>query len=211
MYKIYQAKHVPTGKMYIGVTKAPLLKRIGQHLGLTEYKQGKFQQFLHTTQYSEWEWSVIMELSDRRQAYKTEADLIKDAKATGHDLLNSDETGPKSFVGKKLEWLAEHQFKKGQTAWNAGKTGVSDETREKMRVARLRSPTRYIPTEADASRTREAQGKKIICIETGVEYPSIGFAAQELGLHRSSIRNVLQGKQTYAGGFTFRYVEQKVI
>lgn len=209
MYKIYQAKHVPTGKVYLGVTKVPLLKRIGQHLGLTEYKQGKFQQFLHTTQYSEWEWTVVMELADRGQAYATEADLIKDARARNQDVLNSDETGPKSFVGKKLEWLAGHQFKKGQPSWNKGKVGVSDETREKIRVARMRNPSRYIPTEADANRTREALGTKIVCVETGVEYPSIGYAAQVLGLQRGSIRNVLQGKQTYAGGFTFRYLEKK--
>lgn len=207
MYKIYQARHVPTGKSYIGITKVPLLKRIGQHLGLTEYKQEKFQRFLHTTQYSEWSWDILFEVENRQEAYALEADMIKDFKAAGIELLNGTGIGGRVYDDPST-WLKEHQFKPGEASWNKGRQGVSDDTREKMRIARLRKPVRYIPTAADAQRTRSLLGKKIVCVETGQEFDSISQAAVALGLHRGNIRKVLQGKQTYAKGFSFRYKEE---
>ena len=59
------------------------------------------------------------------------------------------------------------------------------------------------------------QKRRIICIETGIEYDSISEAAYKLGMCSASIGNVCRGKQGSAGGLHFIFSdipteEQKV-
>lgn len=51
--------------------------------------------------------------------------------------------------------------------------------------------------------------KKILCVETGKEYPSFAEAARQTGLNRSKIVSVCTGKRKSTGGYHFRYAEQK--
>jgi len=138
--------------------------------------------------------------------------MIRDAASRG-TVLN--ETGARIPEGTDLYWLKDHQFKKGQKAWNSGKTGVfSEETLNKMRIAKLRKPALKIGgyTDADRQTLRDAQpsSKAIICIETGVTYQSISLAATALKLNRADVRKVLQGKRKNCGGYTFAYVVNSV-
>lgn len=54
-----------------------------------------------------------------------------------------------------------------------------------------------------------ARGKKVLCIESGEVFDSIKLAAISLGVHRSSINNVLNGRAVTAGGKHFLYVDGK--
>jgi len=48
--------------------------------------------------------------------------------------------------------------------------------------------------------------KKIICLETGVNYKSIAEAAQKMKLSRRSINKVCLGSRNHTGGYSFKYI-----
>jgi len=49
--------------------------------------------------------------------------------------------------------------------------------------------------------------KKVLCVETGVIYPSANEVFRQLGLYTSSISLCCNGKQKTCGGYHWRYVE----
>lgn len=46
--------------------------------------------------------------------------------------------------------------------------------------------------------------KKVLCVETGEVFGSVSEAASRKGTFRSSIRKVIDGKQSIAGGYTWQ-------
>ena len=48
--------------------------------------------------------------------------------------------------------------------------------------------------------------KRIRCINTGIEYESLGHACKELDLHRSALCRVLKGQRSHTKGLRFEYV-----
>ena len=48
--------------------------------------------------------------------------------------------------------------------------------------------------------------KRIICIETGIEYPSISECERQMGFKHNTIGAVLHGKVSNHQGYTFKYV-----
>lgn len=55
----------------------------------------------------------------------------------------------------------------------------------------------------------ERKSKPIICLDTGVIYKSLTFAASELGIDRNGITNMLRGKAKTCGGYKFAYVNKE--
>jgi len=51
--------------------------------------------------------------------------------------------------------------------------------------------------------------RKIICIETGIEYESIAQASRILNISLSSLKNNLKDTASHAGGLHFRYLEER--
>jgi len=207
MYKIYLAKHLPSDSVYVGITKGRLMTRIGQHLHLATYKRERFQKFLHTTEYNDWTWDVIEEVEDREKAYGLENVYIKDY-ASRHNSLNTVGVTKSKPDPKHLK---PYQFKKGQVAHNKGKTGeISDETRQKMREAKLRNPVVVDWTDdmREEMRARQKNRKPVQCIETGDVFMSQSEACKKMGLTRSNLRNHLKGVYKTVKGYTFRFVEE---
>lgn len=52
----------------------------------------------------------------------------------------------------------------------------------------------------------ERKSKSVMCIETGVIYPSINKAGECEGISRTGITNMLHGRAKTCGGKTFKYV-----
>ena len=50
---------------------------------------------------------------------------------------------------------------------------------------------------------------QVICVETGVIYDSVSMAAKALNIKRSSISNVLTGRSKTAGGYHWKYADEK--
>ena len=55
---------------------------------------------------------------------------------------------------------------------------------------------------------QETCGKKVMCIETKVIYPSIGEASKQTGIDKSSISRVCKGRQITAGNFHWKFLEE---
>lgn len=53
--------------------------------------------------------------------------------------------------------------------------------------------------------------KPVICIETGIEYPSVSECERQMGFKHNTIGNVLRGKCSNHKGYTFKYKNQKTI
>lgn len=51
-----------------------------------------------------------------------------------------------------------------------------------------------------------SRSKKVLCIETGVIYPSVSQLKREFGFNKSNITSVCNGKRKTAYGFHWRYI-----
>ena len=51
-----------------------------------------------------------------------------------------------------------------------------------------------------------SQSKKVMCVETGVVYPSLSEAARQLGFSQGNISSACNGKRKTAYGFHWKYV-----
>ena len=94
---------------------------------------------------------------------------------------------------------------------------VSDETREKLRVANIgkRQDKETIEKRKETMRKKRAEGyvqtneghmKKIRCIETNQVFGSVKEAGEALSVHPSSISGVLKGRYKSCKGKHFEYV-----
>lgn len=71
----------------------------------------------------------------------------------------------------------------------------------------------WCTNEENSRHSREVLGKdtgiqnrkKVICIETGIEYVSAREAARHLGLHYGNISSVINGKSKTTGGYKFKF------
>ncbi len=113
----------------------------------------------------------------------------------------SEETKNKireSHTGMKVKEDVKNKISntlKGRTPWNKG-IKLSEETRNKMKESRQGK----LPYNS----------KRIICIETGVEYCSISKAAELTGIRLGSISYALnKGIKYSAGGYHWDFLEKK--
>lgn len=60
-------------------------------------------------------------------------------------------------------------------------------------------------TEEHKRINREKNGKTILCVETGIIYPSIKYAASKIGVNASGISRALAGINKTSGGFRWKY------
>lgn len=56
---------------------------------------------------------------------------------------------------------------------------------------------------------QEYSSKPIICIETGIEYPSVSECERQMGFKHNTIGSVLRGKSSNHKGYTFKYKNQE--
>lgn len=54
-------------------------------------------------------------------------------------------------------------------------------------------------------------GKRVICVETGIIYPSVKEAGRQVGISRCTINDALRGRKGChtAGGFHWEYIDEK--
>lgn len=50
--------------------------------------------------------------------------------------------------------------------------------------------------------------RKVLCMETGIEYDSISDASRSTGVSRGNINSVCIGTRKTAGGYTWRYIKE---
>ena len=116
--------------------------------------------------------------------------LSEETKRKIGEANNGDKNG---MFGKKLSDETKRKIGdscRGEKHYIYGKHR-SEETKEKLRKAH--------------SRPQNKHRKKVICIETGIVYPSIIDAYEQTGVSRAGICLVCNGKQKSAGGYSWRF------
>lgn len=74
---------------------------------------------------------------------------------------------------------------------------LSEETKNKMRLT------------ASKNLYNNEHKKKVICIETGIVYDCINECARQLNIDKCCISRVCNGKNKKAGGYTFKFIENR--
>jgi hypothetical protein len=201
MYIVYQALHIPSNKVYIGVTSYALESRMRQHYSLGERLSNDFQIYLKATEREEWVWGVLEEHTVRAEAYTRETFYINQLHADFK--LNMSKR-----KGKKVNHKG--SFKKGLVPYMQGKFHT-EASKEKMRETRLATPPPPIVWSDDQKahlRLAQKDRKRILCIELDRVFESITQASIQLGIPRPNLRLVLNGRRKHARNLTFKYLEK---
>ena len=230
-YTVY--KHiVPNGKVYIGITRQ---KTTDRWLAGNGYQQQPY--FYNAILKYGWKnirHEILFENLTKAEAEQMEVKLIAECRsnerAFGYNIANggnvrgrfNDETiekirrantgkHPSEETRQKYKVIQEQRWKnqeyresqilkrKGKEPWNKGKT-TPEETRQKQSDAKI---GKYIGD-------KHWNSKKIINLDTGEIFDSIGLASKSLGIvNGSHIVSVCKGKRKIAHGFRWAYVEQR--
>ncbi len=210
MFTVYKATHVPTGKAYVGRTGQGLQCRIGQHWGQIESKRKLFQHFLHSTKMEDWEWAIIAEVGTQKEARDCEMYHIRlwDLYSVGlNEKTGTSDRNKREAASKRMkEYRAANP-----DPWHKGRTGVySEETLEKMRLAKLKNPTRiaYTGEMKLAASLNAKNSKQVVELKSGMTFNSINNAAKHFSVPRQSVRDVAKGKRSHVAGYVFEFINK---
>lgn len=203
MYTVYKALHTPTGKYYVGYTSKSIQERIGQHWGTCLSNRNTFQHYLHSTLMSEWEWIVLGTVSTYKEARDCEMYYIKTLNC--YDMGLNEKTGAKAPEKRKEASERMKAYKAANPEpWHKGRIKVySEESLEKMRLAKLRNPGTYERTDELKDELSKRYGKRVKELKSGLEFDSISKAAIHFNLKREAVRDVVNGKRSHTAGLVF--------
>lgn len=226
-YKVYM--HIsPSGKRYIGITCQKNINRRWQN-GLGYRSQAKFYRAIQKYGWENFEHIIVLDGVSKEVAENIEIELIKKYDSRnpqkGYNVENGGNCfGTHSEETKRKIGLAQlgeknHMYGKpspargrkatpkqiernrlshlGQIPWNKGK---------KMTDAQKKNIGRYIRTEEHIQKRIATLNKSVMCLETGVIYPSCKEAGLANGINRGSISNAALGKRKRAGAYHWKFV-----
>lgn len=227
---VYEAKNTVNGKRYIGLTRAGLRRRMGQHIAAA--KRGKnycaaFYRAIRKYGSDAFEFSVLVGCSTYQEAALEEIRLIAELRPeynlgsggegvenvgyrfsdTAREAARKANTGrPGIWLGKKRPDIAEKQ--------RARLTGRPDLMQHML--VKAHTPEAW----AKASRTKRERGpskafydamalrrKKVICLNDRRIFDSPAEAAAALGCKYQSLIRVLNGERDTLYRLSFAYLE----
>jgi len=180
-YKVYLLRDKDRNIVYCGLTGGSLEKRLSEH---------RIRRKLDSTYTIE----LVVEWLTLEQAAILERKLIAQ-----YDLLaNGLNKSPGSING-----CSQNHSEEQKRIWSIERRGkpVSEQHAEKNRVARLGKQN----SDSHKKILLESLVKPVICLETGIVYPSARCAAKELGLQYSKISLVCNGKRKSTGNLHFEF------
>lgn len=229
-YLVY--KHTsPSGKVYIGITCQKITKRWKNGRGYEGCTV-----FYRAVQKYGWQnikHEIVAEGLTNEEACLMEQELI--SKFKSHDpqygynmTLGGERYDPNDEWRKRASeshkrYYQEHPEARDRVAQQNRGRECSEENKE---VLRAKMKQYYIDHPEERERVAntfrgmkrseefckklgERKSKPVICLETGVRYKSITQAAEELGVHRTAISQVLKGKAKTCGGHKFAYAMEE--
>lgn len=178
-YIVYCHINSINNKKYVGITKQKPEQRWRHGKG---YKgQTKFWNAIQKYGWNNFEHIILFENLTCDEALKKETELIL--------YFNSIENGYNVELSTSI-------------------TNHDEATRIKLHNAMLGKKHTEETKKHIAEIKQEACGKKVMCIETKVIYPSIGEASKQTGVDKSSISRVCKGRQITAGNFHWKFLEE---
>lgn len=199
-YSIYKATNLVTGKSYIGRTTSTLNKRITWHYSNAKkrkHKNNKFFDALLEFGIYDWKWDVLDTTEDKEESFDLEEFYIQK--------FDTVENGYNSKAGDRTPWLKGKKMPeefceklRGEKNGMYGKTH-SEEYR-KWRSEHM--------SEIQLGKNNHT-ARKVYCVELDKTWDTVKDAAAELGIHKDSISHNCRGVNKSAGGYHFKYVDDK--
>jgi len=226
---VYCCKNLVNNKIYIGYTTTSLYRRIIAHYAQSRVnKSGNyFKLALSKYKKEEMRWFVLFRSRDVLELRNKEAYYIalfkSNDRSKGYNLSSG---GEKSYlndeVKNKISIKAKARFSRGDTnpflgknhteeqkeKWSTSRKGIihnpgykhTTDTKNKLSI--IRKELCQNPS-VIANMSKAQKSVQIECFSNGIIYSSIGMAARELGLNKSTIQAHLKGKLKTARGYLF--------
>lgn len=179
-YIVYCHTNLMNGKKYIGITCQDIRDR--WRLNGTGYKnQKKFYNAIEKYGWDAFAHEILYTNLTEEQAKIIEQSLIEkyDAIKNGYNVLKGGNV-----------------------------THHSSETISKIRESHIgHKPSKDTIQKMKTTKMKK-YGNQVLCIETGIIYPSMGEAMRLTGIDKTSISRCCSGKQGSAGGYHWRYLQE---
>lgn len=181
MYSVYYHRNLKTNQYYVGITKQkPLLRWRKKGQGYKSQK--KFWDAIQKYGWNNFEHKILYQ-----NLTAEEAGLIEQRLIIQYDSIKN----------------GYNQDKGGHI------TNHSDKTIQKIKQSML-GHSHSEETKNKIIKIKQQQsGKKVLCIETNIVYNSIGEAMRKTGIDKSSISKACLNQISCAGGYHWRFLEDK--
>lgn len=215
-YTVY--KHTsPSGKVYIGITSSSVNRRWQNGKG---YRQNKhFYSAILKYGWDNFDHEIVCTNLSSNEAFEMEKLLIRFYNSADRRFGYNQSTGGES--GACGVHPSQETIEKLRIASTGRKRGVeelkkfsekmrghpvSKETREKISNSLKGKPHKH--SQETLRKIAIANGKPVVCVETGEKFYSVAEASRSIGKSYSSVWNVVVGRRKTAGGFHWKYLEE---
>lgn len=177
MYSVYIHINKLNNKVYIGITSQNPYKRWGN--GKNYKKTSYFRNAIDKYGWDNFIHKILYINLSKEEACKKEIDLIKEYKS------NERKYGYNNSLGGEIGTLGSHHK-------------LSKETRKRMSIAKLGKKHWW---KSGGHNHTNHKVKKIICIETNIEYKSLSEASRKTGISKAclSLNANNKSRQSFAG------------
>lgn len=224
-YIVY--KHIcPNNKVYIGITCQKPERRWSNGKG---YKTSRyFYNAINKYGWDNIQHKILYKKLTKEEAEQKEIELIKKYKSNNlkygynieyggcHNGKTSEETKKLISLHHKRPNLGKHLSKETKEKIRQGNLGrkLSEETRQKLSLIRKGRPSLLKGTKRTEEQNyrnmlSQKTRKKVICEETQIVYESIRQASKLLDIPRTSLNDVLKGKNKTTHKLHFKYIEKE--
>lgn len=209
MYKIYALVNKLTGEVfYIGCTSQTLHNRLQSHLAIKNTCNSKT--VIQEIGKDNVEIRLLEEIEDKERAIKCEGQWTEYYRKR-IEICNI-KTGNKGFSAWKGRFHTEETKQKMRKSQKGKK--LSEETKQKISSTRKKkyASGEIINPMLGRHHTEEVKQKlsrEVLCVETGIFYPSMAEATRQTGICSQHIGLVCRHKRHRAGGYHWEYVNQE--
>ena len=208
----------PNGKKYIGITSLSTTRRWGRGTGYMH--QTKVYRAIKKYGWENIKHEILFENLSQEEAQKKEIELIAKHRTTednyGYNIdlggftsgKRSEETCRK--IGSKLKGRVFTEEARQRMSASAKTKTFTKTHRENISKALKGEKCNWYGvkrTDEEKQRIRDYFSKRILCVETGIEYQTFLQIQKELGIDRNCVSRCIQGTQQTAGGYHWKIIE----
>jgi group I intron endonuclease len=230
---VYCAFNKVNEKIYIGYTTQTLKKRIaGHYCGAknNNVANNYFKNALLKYSKDTFEWFILWESDDLQILLEKEkyfVSLLKsNVKSIGYNLTSAGDSGvyndevrkkisdkaiERNLKGSRNPFYGKNHSQETKDEWSKVRKGIcynpgykhSDEVKKRLSEIRIQ----LCKDEEHILKMQNCQvSKRIICVETGIEYKSIKEASRQTGIKSGSISANVNGRTKTCNGFLFKLI-----